>query len=882
VDRTPDAVAVLFDDQQLTYRELNARANQLGHHLQRLGVGPDVLVALCVERSIEMVVGLLAILKAGGAYVPLDPTYPSERLAFLLEDTGAPVLLTQQRLLSTLPEHPAHRLCLDTDWEPIARERSDNPVNAAGPNHLAYVIYTSGSTGTPKGVMIPHRGLVNYLCWATQAYDAAGGQGAPVHSSLSFDLTVTGLFSPLLVGQKVVLTPEQSGIEALVTALDQPEPFSLVKLTPAHLDVLQRLLPHERAANGTRALVIGGEALSWETLAFFQTHAPATRLINEYGPTETVVGCCVYEVPAQASTTGPVPIGRPIANTQLYVLDTQQRPVPIGVPGELYIGGDGVARGYLHRPELTAERFLHDPFSAEPGARLYRTGDLCCFRPDGNLEFLGRLDHQVKLRGFRIELGEIESVLLQHAAVREAVVIAREDAPGDKRLVAYLVAREAPLPGVSALRSYLQSKLPEHMIPAAFVELPALPLTPNGKVDRKALPDPATSIKPVAKSGAPPRDDIEVKIADIFRSYLSLDALDIAASFFDLGGHSLMAARVTRELNATFDLELGVGAIFEKPSVQGLAEIVRNRGGTLGAAVIPLHKGLGNVPLFFICGVHLYQALARNLGAKQSSYGVWVPAEETFLQQAGTGGQQFEEFAAEYVKTIRKHTPQGPYNLAGVSFGGLLAFEVARQLRMEGEAVPALVLLDSILPEALTRNRRAWFTEKVDRVRKLGLRGAIDDQLGRMFNKAFSAEVAGVDERKKRDAELWRAINGPSCTRYLRAKPTYDGPTMIVRALFRPELVGFDVAPELGWADKLQSTVSVVDVPGDHLGILTLSETADVMRSYLESLQPRERRSIIPSLVRDGAGDGRAVERPVEVARSAEPARATLPLRPLG
>ncbi|MGK3959181.1 non-ribosomal peptide synthase/polyketide synthase [Sorangium sp. So ce118] len=571
VEKTPDAVAVAYEGQTLTYRELNARANQLGHHLRRLGVGPDVLVGLCVERSLEMVVGLLGILKAGGAYVPLDPTYPAERLAFMLEDAAVPVLLTQDRVANALPVTSCMMLCLDTDWEPIARERQDNPVSGALPEHLAYVIYTSGSTGTPKGVMIAHRGLVNYLWWCARAYDVAGGQGAPVHSSLSFDLTITGLFSPLLVGRPVVLMPEQGGVEGLVEVLEGHEDFSLVKITPAHLELLQRLLPRERAAGRALALIIGGEALSWEALAFFQTHAPATRLVNEYGPTETVVGCCVYEAPADGRKRGPVPIGRPIANTQLYVLDAHRQPVPIGVPGELYIGGAGVARGYLNRPELTAERFIEDPFRAEPGARLYKTGDLCRWLPDGTLEYLGRLDHQVKVRGFRIELGEIESVLVQHPSVREAVVVAREDAPGDKRLVAYVVAREAPLPAVSELRSYVQSKLPEYMVPAAFVELSALPLTANGKVDRKALPAPDQAQTGQGSTLVAPRTPVEEVLAGIWAEVLHLERVSVLDSFFDLGGHSLLATQVLGRLRPVFGVDVPLRALFDAPTVAGLA-----------------------------------------------------------------------------------------------------------------------------------------------------------------------------------------------------------------------------------------------------------------------------------------------------------------------
>jgi amino acid adenylation domain-containing protein len=439
VKRTPNNIAVVYENEQLTYAELNQKANQLAHYLQQLGVGPEVLVGICVERSLLMVVGLLGILKAGGAYVPFDPTYPKNRLGFMLEDARVPVLLTQQKLVKKLPDRKSLVICLDKDWERIGEASENNPVSVATSENLAYVIYTSGSTGKPKGVMITHQGLVNYLSWCTQAYAVAEGCGAPVQSSIAFDATITSLYAPLLVGQRVVLLPEKEEIEALSATLSSNNNFSLVKLTPAHLGLLSQMLPSRQEECQTRALIIGGEALLGKSLSFWQSYAPNTRLINEYGPTETVVGCCVYEVPPQTSLSGAVPIGRAIANTQLYVLDPYLKPVPIGVPGELYIGGAGVARGYLNRPELTAEKFIPNPFSDEPEARLYKTGDLARYLPDGNLEYLGRIDNQVKIRSFRIELGEIEAVLTQHPAVRESVVTVREDNPDDKRLVGYVV-----------------------------------------------------------------------------------------------------------------------------------------------------------------------------------------------------------------------------------------------------------------------------------------------------------------------------------------------------------------------------------------------------------------------------------------------------------
>lgn len=571
-DRTPNDVAVVYDNQQLTYSELNARANQLAHHLQQMGVGSEVIVGICLERSLEMVIGVLAILKAGGAYLPLDPNHPKERLAFILEETSAPILLTQQHLLPVLPAHTAKVLCLDCDWEKIEQQNIFNPTSQTISDNLAYIIYTSGSTGKPKGTLIPHRGLVNYLTWCTQAYAVQEGKGTVVHSSLAFDLTITSL-SPLLVGRCVELLPEDQSIESLRNALSQGSNYSLVKITPAHLQLLSHQLSPSQANGRTRAFIIGGENLSAQSVSFWQKFAPDTMLINEYGPTETVVGCCIYQVPQGETLSGSIPIGHPIANTQLYVLNKYYQPVPIGVSGELYIGGAGVARGYLNRPQLTAEKFIPNPFSDEPGARLYKTGDLVRFRLDGNLEFLGRIDNQVKVRGFRIELGEIEALLVQHPAVEEAVVIVREDTPSDERLVAYVVPDSHVTPVPSELQSYLKEQLPEYMLPSAFILLDTLPLTTNGKVDRQALPAPnQADIAQLGNIFVAPHTPVEEMLAGVWAQILRLEQVGIHDNFFDLGGHSLIATQVISQVRKTFGVELTLHHLFKLPTVAGLAK----------------------------------------------------------------------------------------------------------------------------------------------------------------------------------------------------------------------------------------------------------------------------------------------------------------------
>ncbi|MET0649873.1 MAG: amino acid adenylation domain-containing protein [Pyrinomonadaceae bacterium] len=568
--RTPEATAVAGGGERLSYAKLNERANRLARRLQALGVGPEEIVGLYFERSAEMVVALLAVLKAGGAYVPLDPAYPSDRLAFMLEDSGARLLLTGPGLDGLPPTGRTRVICLDDERSAVEGRESENLPPAATADNLAYVIYTSGSTGRPKGVMVTHRGLTNYLSWAGREYHAAEGRGAPLHSPIGFDLTVTSLFLPLLAGGCVELVPEDAGVEGLRGALVGGRDFSLVKITPAHLEVLAHLLPPGQAAGAARALVIGGEALFGESLAYWLEHAPETRLINEYGPTETVVGCCVYEVAAGAKPAGPVPIGRPIANTILRLLDKHLQPVPVGVTGELYIGGEGVARGYVNRPGLTAEKFVPDPFGDAPGARLYRTGDLARHLADGDLVYLGRADEQVKVRGFRIEPGEVEAALAAHPLVREAAVVALQEGPGDKRLVAYTSPAGETAPEADALRRYLKGRLPEYMIPSAFVTLEHLPLTPSGKVDRQRLPSPGGARPQLGQTYVAPRTALERMLCEMWRAILRVEEVGIHDNFFDLGGDSIHAAIFINTLQKSLGAVVSVIALFDAPDIASL------------------------------------------------------------------------------------------------------------------------------------------------------------------------------------------------------------------------------------------------------------------------------------------------------------------------
>jgi amino acid adenylation domain-containing protein len=589
---TPLATALVFGDQQLTYQELNERANQVAHYLRRRGVKPEILVGVSLHRTPLMVIGLLGVWKAGGAYVPLDPTYPSDRLAFMAQDAAIRVLLTDQKALGLFTDVAAELICLDADWDLIERESRANPATDTNPANLAYVIYTSGSTGKPKGALIVHSGLVNYLWWAIQAYGVKARGSVPVHSSISFDLTVTSLYPALLAGAWVDLLPESAGAQDLIANLRLAKKHILVKITPAHLDLLTQLAAPDEAREMTDAFIIGGENLTAESLQFWRSAAPATRLINEYGPTETVVGCCVHEVAAEDPQNGSVPIGRPIANTELYVLDEALQPVPVGTMGELYIGGAGVARGYLNRPELTRERFLPDPFSGRPAGRLYKTGDLARYRSNGILEYLGRVDNQVKIRGYRIELGEIEETLAAQPLVQSSAVVVREDTPGDKQLAAYIVARPGQPPAVEDLRRALKDSLPEYMVPTRIVLLESMPLTQNGKIDRKTLCSLASAPSVVASAGPGvemPRTETEKTLAAIWAELLKLEAIGIHEDFFDIGGHSLMAVKAESRIRDVFAVNLPTGVIFENSTIAGLSTIITAAKGA-GGAVLRIEK----------------------------------------------------------------------------------------------------------------------------------------------------------------------------------------------------------------------------------------------------------------------------------------------------
>ncbi|MUH00250.1 amino acid adenylation domain-containing protein [Scytonema sp. UIC 10036] len=692
--QTPNTVAVVFEKQELTYHELNSRANQLAHYLQKRGVVPEVLVGLCLERSIDMIVGLLAILKAGGAYLPLDPTYPLERLKFMLEDARISVLLTTSEISDRqLTNNIPIVVYLDQDWETIAQHSQENPTTSVKSNNLAYVIYTSGSTGKPKGVPIEHRGVYNLVQAQIETFNLQPGDRILQFASLSFDASVfeivmaLGTGGTLCLANKESLLPGQSLIELL-----QKQEITHVTLPPAVLAILPKAeLP------ALQTIICAGELCTSEIVK--RWWQPNRKLFNAYGPTEATVWSTIAEITIPSDKP---PIGCPIANTQVYILDKHLQPVPIGVTGELYIGGASLARGYLNLPHQTAERFIPNPLlpTPYPLSPIFKTGDLARYRSDGNIEFLGRIDNQVKIRGFRIELQEIEMVLTQHNAVQEAVVIVKENVSGDKWLVAYVVPERKYRPTTIEIQSFLREKLPEYMIPSAFVLLNSFPLTPSGKLDHRALPalDNLTEFS-ANTAFVPPRTPVEIQLAKIWAKTLNLQSISIQDNFFDLGGNSLLAVRLMEDIHQEFQRNLPLSFLFLNPTIQKLAKfLVQEQYTQPWSPLVAIQPDGSNPPFFCVHPIFgtifPYYELAYHLGKNQPFYG---------LQPVGLDGESpplkhIEDMAAYYIEALSTVQPRGPYFLGGWSFGGLVAFEMAQQLYKAGHEVALLAVLDTTAP----------------------------------------------------------------------------------------------------------------------------------------------------------------------------------------
>ena len=856
--RTPEAVAVVFGEEALTYAELDARANRLARRLAALGAGPEARVAILLERSAGMLAALFGVMKAGAAYLPLDPAYPAERLAGMLEDSGAPLLLTQASLRGLVPAGDARVVVVDepADAEAIAAEAPEPPRTAVAPGNAAYVIYTSGSTGRPKGVVVTHANAASFFA----AMDGCVGGTVPgtwlALARTSFDMSVHELLWTLVRGFRVVVHPDvarSGGAPAVAREIGRHGVTHLV-CTPSLASLLVGQCGAECLAGLDRVL-LGGEPLPAEMAAEVGAVLPG-GVLNMYGPTETTVWSTSHPV---APGEAPVPIGRPVANARVYVLDAALRPQPLGVPGELFIGGPGVARGYLGRPGLTAERFVPDPFAPAPGARLYRTGDRARWLDRGALEFVGRADAQVKVRGFRVEPGEVEAALRRHPAVRECAVVAREDRPGDRRLAAYVVAAE-PAPAADDLRAHLRGVLPDYMVPASFTLLPRLPRVPSGKLDRRALPPPGDAA--AAGGGDEPRDYLEVRLIQMWEALLRVP-VGPAQSFFDLGGDSFLALHLFARVNRAFGCDLPVATLFTGATVRHMAEAVRRQQQSAQAppeSIVALQPEGSLPPLFVIHtldrGVIGYVNLVRHLGADQPVYGVRDVGEDL--------SRPVVQIAAEHVAAIRAVQPRGPYSLVGWSFGGTLAYEMAVQLERAGEAVAFLGLMDTL--SQVLADDWPWMSH-LDNA--LLLAGEVAERMRRPFTPPAREALEGLDpgEQVRRVARALHA-QGAALPGYdadalarqcreveerYRARAGWEpGPFSGTLTLFRASdqaehLVGF-LAPytdeerrTLAWCRYAAGPVRVIDVPGAHVTLGAephVRVLADRMRRALAEARP--------------------------------------------
>ena len=819
VRRAPQTTAVVFEGQHLTYAELNARANRLAHYLRTVGVGPEVPVAIAMERSLELVVGLLGILKAGGAYVPLDPSYPAARLAFMLSDTGARVLLTQRGLLGKLRSYAGRTLCLDRDDPSLAAQPDNDPSPGATTQNLAYIIYTSGSTDEPKGVMIEHRSVVNYLSWIGRAFPLTGNDRVLQKTPISVDASVEEIFFPLTSGAVLVIAgaDPHRAMSDMVKVL-QAEKITVLQVVPSLLATLLEQDALQRCAS-VRLILCGGEALSPELVRRLRDRSDA-ELVNLYGPTEATISSTFWQSRAELPRTT-VPIGNAISNTRVMVVDRAGQLVPEGVAGELWIGGAGLARGYLDRPALTAERFVADPWSADAQARVYKTGDRVRRLPDGNLEFLGRRDQQVKLRGFRVELGEIEAVVRQHEAIQDAVVSASEDGPGDKRLLAYIVPARGRSVRADELRAFLLRKLPDYMVPTAFLTLEALPLGAGGKIDRKLLPAFTPEFELATRSHVSPRNAVEVQLMRIWERILDVSPIGMQDNFFALGGDSLAAVRVIDRVSQLFGRQLPPDILwYQEGTIEALARaLVDDSGPPVWSGAVPIKASGGRTPLFcpHIVGGHLffYDNLARHLDDDQPLYG--LPARG--FDGKAAPDSQIEVMATHCIHAMKRVQSSGPYSLAGYCSGGLIAFEMARQLHAAGERVELLALCDTLGPgfHPLELARTAWNFVRLKNVR------LVQQRLYR-----FVLQNLGLSRLRKfgtvTEAHYWAFLS-------YRPQP-YPGHAVLFRAANADDSRSLS----LGWEKLARAGIEICVIPCGHSAMVKepmVRVLADKLETYL-------------------------------------------------
>jgi amino acid adenylation domain-containing protein len=837
VARDPDAVAVIFKERHLTYRELNQRANQVAHFLRKHGVGPEILVGVYLERSLEMIVGLLGILKAGGAYVPMDPVYPKERNGYILGDSKAPIVLTQKSLVHDLPEFTGRPVCMDSEWPQIAMEGHDNPAPKAQAQNLAYVFFTSGSTGRPKGVALEQRCAVSFIHWGKQLFTSRQLQSVLFSTSVCFDLSVFEIFVTLSAGGKVVIVPDVLHLPSLPVKNE----ITLINTVPSAISELLRM---GGVPDSVKTINLAGEPLSDSLAAQIYASTKVEIVYNLYGPTETTT----YSTYSLVPRGGAVTIGTPIANAQVYILDANRKPVPWGAVGELYIGGPGVARGYLNQPELTRERFLDDTFSGRSGSHLYKTGDMARYRKDGMLEFLGRVDDQVKIRGYRIELGEIEATLAVHPGVRSCLIVAREEAPGNKQLVAYLIAREHESVDAEKLKKFLRLSLPEYMVPAHFVFLESFPLNMNGKIDRKALPTLSFANTLATQEFVAPRTETEKKLAAIWMEVLNVDRIGIHDDLFDLGGNSLLAIKIMTRIRKVFGVALSLRTFCPSANIAVLAKALQDRENSYVklAYAVDVQRDGKESPFCWIGTGWRPGYLSSQLGPNQPFFSIGF---EAHIVEQLKAPYRMEEIAEHIVSALREKQPQGPYRLGGFCLGAVAAFEVARQLTMQGQDVAALVLFEPMNPLHGARVRfatgiRRMMTRlrlRTDEFRRLGISDFPDYFHSRLQGlKGVLKEL--IWEISARTHILNRQIHSPTLNKILffAASSYVPKPLACPTAIFRcrdwPILSAGD--PYFGWRGFLTGRSETHEIPGDHVGIFrqpNIEILAEKLRACLQT-----------------------------------------------
>ena len=832
-ERTPDEIAVEFEGKQLTYRELNARSNQLARQLKDLGVGADVPVGICIERSLPMVVGILGILKAGGAYVPLDPAYPQARLAYLLENSQIGLLLASQQTIAGLPSHQSVVVDLDTDWAKISQQSPENLGLAVQPAQLSYIIYTSGSTGLPKGVSMTHRAISNLISWQINQPRAKDRPTTIQFAPISFDVSCQEMFATWCAGGRLILISEELRRDplALLQLLDTEAvervflPFMALQQL-AEVAVSAKLFP----ASLVDIITAGEQLRITPAINKFCSKLVNCALHNHYGPTEShVVTSFTLTGPVRAWPSLPS-IGKPITNTQIYILSPDLQPVPIGIAGELYIGGDCLARGYFNRPDLTRERFIPNPVrgTEHSSPLLYKTGDLARYRPDGQIEYLGRIDNQVKIRGFRIELGEIETLLAQHPAILQTTVTVREDIPGDRRLVAYCVVDLDAPPKINQLRDFIAQKVPNYMVPATFVMLCALPINPNGKIDQRALPAPDYTREESEEDFIPPRNEIERKLTNIWQSLLGIETIGVKDNFFELGGHSLIAVRLFSEIEQTWGKNLPLATLFQAQTIEALAGVlIQKTSPARWSALVPIQPNGSRTPLFCVHAVWgnvlYYKDLVSHLHKDQPFYG---------LQAQGLDGSKapstsVPEMAANYIKEILTVQPHGPYSIGGSSFGGLVAFEIAKQLHQRGEKIAFLGVIDTATPnlspsDADVANSTPRFSNHIQQFLKLG----VSEKYEYVWNRVYWHLTGGKASIFYR-LYLQYISKSPGNLRLLdvalanrQARDSYiPTPAPIPLTLFRAQIQRpeeLNLPHDFGWSDFATGKVEVYEVGGSH------------------------------------------------------------------